>query len=112
MGMTRDIRAAFAGVLALLCLGIAPMAAAASEQSAHAAKANSNQLYIVRLTENPVVAYEGGIAGYAATKPGRGSKIDPNSSQVTRYVGYLDSRHNDVVARVGGRKVYDYPYSF
>jgi subtilisin family serine protease len=116
MERTGKLRAFFVGALALFCLGIAPMAAAASEgaaaqQSAHSAKA-TNRLYIVRLIEEPVVAYTGGIAGYAATKPGQGRKIDPNSPQVLRYAGYLDSRHNDVLSRVGGRKVYDYHYSF
>ena len=31
---------------------------------------------------------------------------------MTGYVAYLDGRHNQAVARVGGRKVYDYRYSF
>jgi subtilisin family serine protease len=69
-------------------------------------------VYIVRLAETPVVAYEGDIAGYKATKPAKGSKIDPNSTAVVRYAGYLDSRHNAVLAKVGGQKVYDYRYSF
>jgi subtilisin family serine protease len=69
-------------------------------------------VYIVRLAEAPVVAYEGGIAGYKATKPAKGSKIDRNSTAVVRYASYLDSRHNAVLAKTGGDKVYDYRYSF
>ena len=73
----------------------------------------SNQLYIVRLAEEPVVAYRGGIRGLQATRPNRGQKIDPNSPQVVQYAGYLDSRHDEVLAATGGgRKVYDYRYSF
>lgn len=73
----------------------------------------SNQLYIVRLAEEPVVAYRGGIPGYQATRPSRGQKIDPNSPQVVQYASYLDSRHDQVLlAAGGGRKVYDYRYSF
>jgi len=76
-----------------------------------AAKRSSN-VYIVRMVEPPVVAYEGGIAGLAATKPAKGEKINPNDQKIVRYVGYLDSRHNDVLGKVGGSKVYDYRYAF
>src|SRR5688572_31835621 len=76
-----------------------------------APKAKSNK-YIVRMSEEPVVAYKGGIPGLRATKPARGQKINPNSPEVVRYVGYLDSRHNEALSRVGGQKLYDYRYSF
>ena len=69
--------------------------------------------YIVRLAEAPVVAYDGGIAGYKATKPSnQGGKINPNDPDVVKYAGYLDSRHDAVLAKVGGaKKLYDYRYS-
>jgi subtilisin family serine protease len=69
-------------------------------------------VYIVRLAEPPVVAYEGGIAGLRATKPAKGTKIDPSSPDVVRYAGHLDSRHDAVLANVGGKKVYDYRYAY
>ena len=68
--------------------------------------------YIVRLAEAPVIAYEGGVDGYKATAPSKkGEKIDPNSPDVAKYASYLDSRHSDVVGKVGGTKFYDYKYS-
>jgi subtilisin family serine protease len=69
-------------------------------------------VYIVRLTEQPVVAYEGGIAGLPATKPAKGTKIDPTAPAVVGYAGHLDSRHDAVLARTGGQKLYDYRYAF
>ena len=36
-----------------------------------------NTVYIVQMAERPVVAYTGDIAGYQATRPARGQKIDP-----------------------------------
>jgi len=73
----------------------------------------SNNAYIVRLAEMPVVAYDGGIKGYAATKPRKGQKIDPDSPQVTNYKSYLESRHDAVLASVGGgKKLYSYGYAF
>jgi hypothetical protein len=77
-----------------------------------AAARRTNGLYIVQLAEFPVVAYTGGVAGFAPTKANRGQKIDPKNPGVIGYAGYLDGRHSAVLARVGGRKVYDYRYSF
>ncbi len=73
---------------------------------------SDNGVYIVRLSDLPAVDYDGGIAGYAATKPKHGSKIDPNAADVQKYVGYLKNRHDASLGRVGGgNKLYDYSYS-
>ena len=53
--------------------------------------------YVVRMVGAPVVAYDGGIPGYPATKPGKGQKVDPNDPNVVKYVGFLDERHNDAL---------------
>jgi subtilisin family serine protease len=74
--------------------------------------AAADAVYIVRLADAPVVAYKGGIAGYEATKPAKGAKIDRNSTAVVRYAAHLDSRHDAVLAKAGGQKVYDYRYTF
>ena len=88
------------------------IAAAASTKATAAERYNGN-IYIVRLSESPVVAYTGGIKGYATTKPRNGQKIDPNSPQVTNYKSYLESRHDSVIAAAGGaRKLYSYGYAF
>lgn len=72
-----------------------------------------SQVYIVRMIDAPVVAYTGGVAGLKATKPAQGQKIDPNSTDVRKYVQYLDNKHNAALSSVGnGRKLYDYHYTF
>ncbi len=69
--------------------------------------------YVVQLAAPPVVKYTGGIAGIPATKPAKGEKIDPQSTKVTDYVDHLDSRHDAVLAQVGGgEKIYDYRYVY
>ncbi len=69
--------------------------------------------YIVQMLQSPVVAYDGGIAGLAATKPAKGEKIDPLSAAVTKYVGYLKGAHDTTLAKVGGAtKLYDYVYTY
>jgi subtilisin family serine protease len=99
--------------VALAAVSVVAVGSAAQDESA-AAKAGkgSSNVYIVRMLEPPAVAYEGGIAGLEATKPAKGTKIDPNDQKVARYVGYLGNRHDQVLAKVGGQKVYDYAYAF
>ena len=83
------------------------------EQANGRKDAPTNNLYIVQMAQAPVVAYTGGIDGLRATKPRRGQKIDPNSAAVVAYVTHLNDRHVQALNSVGGgRKVYDYTYSF
>jgi len=71
------------------------------------------QVYMVQMTGDPVVAYEGGIRGLRATKPDKGIKINPNSAKVKKYAAYLDGLHDLALSAVGGaEKVYDYHYTF
>lgn len=72
----------------------------------------SDGIYIVQMAASPVVSYTGEIPGYKATKAAKGQKIDPFSADVVSYSGYLDARHNDALSQAGGRKLYDYRYSF
>ena len=107
----------FAPLAAALAMSIGALPSAAAESgngNADGASraAPSNGLYIVRLADFPAVAYDGGIPGYAATKPKKGAKIDPRDNKVARYASYLDSKHDAAVAGVGGRKVYGYRYAF
>jgi subtilisin family serine protease len=76
-------------------------------------KKAGNGVYIVQMIDMPVVAYEGGVKGYAATAPAKGQKIDPYSAKVVSYVSYLTFRHNKaLLAAGGGQKLYDYVYSY
>jgi len=89
------------------------IAAPSAEAGKSSAKAASNKFYIVRLAESPATAYKGGIKGYPATKPAAGKKIDPTSSKVVNYMGYLSGRHDAVLAAAGGgHKAYSYGYVF
>ena len=73
----------------------------------------TNNRYIVRMADLPVSSYEGNIRPMLATKPGRGQKVDRDSAAVIGYAGYLDNRHDEALGRVGGgRKLYDYRYTF
>ena len=107
--MFRMIR--YVAALAVLAAAVQVPALIQAAQGSQAGAA-ANNLYIVQLAEFPVSSYTGGQPGFAATKPGRGQKFDPNNPDVIGYAGFLDGRHTAALNRVGGRKVYDYRYSF
>lgn len=74
----------------------------------------ATQVYIVQMAGDPVVGYEGGIKGLAATAPAQGTKVNPNSGAVQRYVAHLGKEHGSVLGRVGAgkSKLYDYYFTF
>ncbi|MDQ3788398.1 MAG: S8 family serine peptidase, partial [Actinomycetota bacterium] len=75
--------------------------------------ASTSATYVVRMAAEPVVTYDGGVAGLAPTAPARGRKIDPGARQVSDYVRHLRARHDSALDRIGGgRKLYDYAFSF
>jgi hypothetical protein len=95
-------------LLALLAMS-GPGYAAPSPQAEQAA----SQVYIVQMAEQPVVAYSGGIAGYPATKPAKGQKIDSLDPKVIKYAGFLDGKHDLAMRAVGAtKKLYDFRYSY
>ena len=60
----------------------------------------------MRLREAPVIAYDGDVPGYRATRPAKGKKIDRKRRRrlVRRY---LKGKHDAVLAsRGGGRKLH------
>ena len=70
-------------------------------------------VYVVQMVDLPVVAYDGAITGYAATKPAKGTKIDPQAAAVTKYVDRLKGTHNQALGTVGASaKLYDYAYTY
>jgi len=91
-----------------------PMTSAiAAPTKAAANQKFTNNAYIVQLAELPVSAYDGSVKGLQATKPRNGQKIDPNSPAVINYMAFLESRQNEVLAKVGGgKKLHSYGYVF
>jgi subtilisin family serine protease len=115
----RRIRTELVGVVLigalLLTLGTpARGAPSAAGGQAESAKPQAG-IYVVQMLEDPVVAYDGGEAGLAPTRPARGQHIDPGSAAVRRYATFLDRRHAQAVAAVGApadARFYDYRYTF
>src|SRR6266498_3408967 len=53
-----------------------------------------SDVYLVVLDEAPVAAYQGGVAGFPATKPAPGGKLDKTAPNVVRYAGHLRARRH------------------
>jgi hypothetical protein len=117
-GMLTSLRIAVACMLAVAGAGMA-LYAQSEDDSANNASANSsgkkskNGVYVVQMRQAPAVAYKGDIAGYKATAPKAGQKIDPFNTDVTRYVGYLKAQHDATLSKVSkGAKLYSYAFTF
>jgi subtilisin family serine protease len=87
-------------------------AIAAPAEKAREQSKFTNKAYIVRLAEQPVAAFDGNKS-FAATRPRKGDKIDPNSPAVINYRNFLESRQDAVLSSVGGgKKLHSYGYVF
>jgi hypothetical protein len=95
------------GVLVVLVAVVAAVPAAGGDTS------GATATYIVQLVQAPVAGYEGGIAGFPATKPAKGKKLDASSPDAQKYAGFLKENHSRALNRVGGSdKIYDYTAAF
>jgi subtilisin family serine protease len=85
---------------------------ASADGHAQGAKFISSGIYIVRMSGDPAVAYEGAIAGLKATAPQAGAKINPNAADVVKYTDHLKATHDVALKAVGAsQKIYDYVFT-
>ncbi len=81
---------------------------------AHITANKASEIYLVLMADDPAAAYEGGISGLAATRPGVGDRLDRRSPAVAAYADFLRARHAEARASAGiasDAVVYDYVYS-
>ncbi len=113
-------------LLAVVCAVCALPIAALAQTAGDAAAGGSLRLaapvrqakhpaavYIVKMREPGAATYKGGTAGYAATKPSPGRKLDSSSGAVRSYVAYLENTHDQALTSVGagGGKLYSFRYA-
>lgn len=67
-------------------------------------------VYVVRMSDDPVIAYDGNIPGFKATRPKKGKKVNPNSALVRKYQKFLERKHDKALAAIGAteKKIYGY----
>jgi subtilisin family serine protease len=71
--------------------------------------------YIIQMIGDPVVAFDGGIAGLNATRPAKGQKLDPKDKDVIKYQAHLQRQHDAALRRAGAnatKKLYNYTVAF
>ena len=61
--------------------------------------------YIVELSDAPVAAYEGGVAGLNATRPARGNKLNARGGDARAYIRHLDKKRAAVTGTVPSARV-------
>ena len=108
--LKRCLISAFA-VLAFAASSVAGVGGAASASNAtrpNQGAAYTDGRYIVTFADEPVASYEGYEAGFPATRPQPGRKLDPNSPAVQRWQQHLTAKHDAALGQVGASKLYDY----
>ncbi|GGW35815.1 S8 family serine peptidase [Streptomyces caelestis] len=101
---------------ALTLAGAAPAQTATGIPSASDSPRNVGSYragtYVVKLANDPVATYEGGLPGLKRTAPDSGERLDADSRAAKEYLRHLDERRDDVLDTVPGvRKLYDYDYT-
>ncbi|MDQ1816601.1 S8 family peptidase [Massilia sp. CCM 9210] len=61
--------------------------------------------YIVQLVDKPVATYTGQVAGFAATKPAEGQRLDVDATDVQNYITYLETKKSKVLSGVNAAQV-------
>ncbi len=88
--------------LLALCAGLALVAVLFVLPASGSDDSGATATYVVQLVQAPLAGYDGGVSGYAATKPAKGKKLDASSNAAQKYAGYLKSTH-DQCCRPGRR---------
>lgn len=112
-------RLSVTGIVALACLSSAQAGTSLHRHDAGKMEAlradvsvDKSSIYIVQMRDQPVIAYQGGLAGFKGTKPAQGGKIQKSDPSVQDYAAHLDAQHNRAIRSVDAKKVYNYRYGF
>ena len=95
-------------LVAVLLLLAATIGAPIAQARQNAAGPHPAGRYIVTFADEPVATYSGYKAGFPATRPKAGKKINPRSAAVIKWQKHLTAQHDAALAQVGATKYYDY----
>lgn len=104
----------FLYLLLVLAMVLSISTSASAQVSTSPSAKSDTKSYVVVLANDPIVAYNGDIPNYQATRPGKGEKVNPNSAHVRKYEKFLEKNHNDSLASAGvstSTKVHDYTFA-
>lgn len=100
-------------LILILVLAFSMSTSALAQEGQRPSAQGNAKSYIVVMANDPIIAYEGNIRGYPATKPGKGEKINPNSAKVKKYEKFLEKNHDNSLSAAGvssNAKVNEYTF--
>src|SRR5688572_2600719 len=99
--------AALAVAVSVVAVGGGSALASSAERVTRGANYTDGR-YLVTFADEAVASYDGYEAGFAATRPHPGRKLDADSPAVRAWQQHLQAKHDAALARVGATKLYDY----
>ena len=103
--------AVYSALLALFMTTMPVVGARAAAAFAQPDPVGPHGVYTVLMAGEPVVTYDGGTAGLAATQPETGTRLDVRSGAVRKYQDHLRGRHETALVDAGAEPtavLYDY----
>lgn len=85
-----------------------------SDQLARLGTGSERRTYLVRLTDDAVPTYDGGVPDLEPTAPDPGEKLDPDDPAVRQYLDFLEEEQVSLIQRIdriAGRDV-EVPYTY
>jgi len=83
-------------------------ASAAPGTAATKAGGYTDGRYIVSFADEPLATYDGSVAGFPATRPSNGNKLNAHTAAAQKWQAHLVAKHDAALANVGASKLYDY----
>ncbi len=91
----------FFNIFIILAITLTTVTSVFAQDSQAPAVKDEARSFIVVMRNDPLIAYEGEIGQFSATKPDLGEKINLNSSQVQAYQTFLEKTHEASLAAAG-----------
>jgi subtilisin family serine protease len=95
-------------ILAMLVVSAVAPSTQVAAKSAASGSQFADGRYLITFADDPVASYDGYEAGFAATRPHPGGKLDAGSPAVQNWQRHLEAKHDAALAKVGASKIYDY----
>jgi subtilisin family serine protease len=95
-------------ILAMLVVSAVAPSTQVAAKSAASGSQFADGRYLITFADDPVASYDGYEAGFAATRPHPGGKLDASSPAVQNWQRHLEAKHDAALAKVGASKIYDY----
>jgi len=81
-------------IILILAVALTTVTSVLAQDNQAAVAKKDAKSYIVVMVDDPIIAYDGDIDGFIATKPEKGQKVNPNSAHVKKYQMFLEKEHN------------------